>query len=898
MSRSSHSRSVAAEKSLVPPASARSAALLMLLAAFFLRVWGVGQWELWFDEAASVFIARKPLSEIVRYVVVSRYEHPPVYYVLLHFWMGLTGENEFAVRSLSIIFGMLFVVALRWLGGRTGGAPLGLAAIAVGTVAPFAVEHAREARMYSLVMLLGLILIGATMNVLAGRRSALLVLSLTAVVGVATSYFFVPLVLAADLVLLWHRPAIVRRWWLWLLGLHLLGAAIMAGWLMIASGPRETLLHFVGMADPVTAWPEKLAPAFGDIATERVEDFPLNVSVVAIIWGFVLLGAARWRAVQPPAPLLPFFLASLSLAWILPVMIGRYLSTVVGGVYLLLALGIVWLRQRWPRVAWAALPLLLWSIVLPLWQYYSSDNGYFGAAFAAATSKLRGPHDALILSQPDTWPQVDFYGRRQPVAPTIFYFPERHDQQRIVQSEVTERMGAILRDFDRVVLGPIGAWNRDPDFLLEHYLLDHGFAVSREFWPDSTMVALFVGPRPLRPGPSGLDFAERTRVRSSQLSSLRVPAGGEIATRLIWEPLTDDLPRLFVSLQLQDESGLVWAVQQTEPCNGWCASPTWQPGMIITDNRALLIPADAPPGRYSLLLRLDTPDGPFGEPRRLGEVEVIPGMPTPPRTPPQATLAGVEVRAASIAPTVLRPGDEFSWSVQWRPAAGAPEDWQVAWELLDDNGVRQRWQVPPSRADFLPRQWGSNQAVRGQGRLNLPGDLPPRRYVLRLRLIAPDGVSLSDVLPVATLEVVDRPRRFDLPQLGQSLDAAWAQGVRLRAVALPQTAAPGDMVPVTLVWQAGGPTDRSYKVFVHLRDGANQVVAQDDRLPAGGSALTNSWAPGEVVVDEHRLDLPSDLPAGRYAVVVGLYRDEDGARLPLAAGGDEYRVATLEVTAP
>src|SRR3989304_5716394 len=73
----------------------------VLLAAAALRLWGLGHKSLWFDEAYSVYIARQALEEIPR--LLRLYDtHPPLYYVLLHLWMGVAGQSEVAVRVPSV----------------------------------------------------------------------------------------------------------------------------------------------------------------------------------------------------------------------------------------------------------------------------------------------------------------------------------------------------------------------------------------------------------------------------------------------------------------------------------------------------------------------------------------------------------------------------------------------------------------------------------------------------------------------------------------------------------------------------------------------------------------------------------------------------------------------------
>ncbi|MEK7587291.1 MAG: hypothetical protein AAB457_00530 [Patescibacteria group bacterium] len=67
--------------------------------------------SLWRDEAFSILAAQRPLSFIFNNLGVE----PPLYYVLLHFWIKLFGSGEIAVRSLSFLgFALATVVVIFW----------------------------------------------------------------------------------------------------------------------------------------------------------------------------------------------------------------------------------------------------------------------------------------------------------------------------------------------------------------------------------------------------------------------------------------------------------------------------------------------------------------------------------------------------------------------------------------------------------------------------------------------------------------------------------------------------------------------------------------------------------------------------------------------------------------
>ena len=79
---------------------------------------------------------------------------PPLYYYLLHFWIGLFGQSNDAVRALSGVIAVL-TLPVAWLcGKRFGGRAVAWTMLVLLASAPFAVYYATESRMYALVILL------------------------------------------------------------------------------------------------------------------------------------------------------------------------------------------------------------------------------------------------------------------------------------------------------------------------------------------------------------------------------------------------------------------------------------------------------------------------------------------------------------------------------------------------------------------------------------------------------------------------------------------------------------------------------------------------------------------------------------------------------------------------
>src|SRR3954451_2816509 len=89
----------------VPPALLAALGLLMA-GSLLLRTSGLES-GYWIDEGVAVGISSHSFSHIP--ATLSMDGSPPLYYLLLHGWMGLFGESEAATRALSLVFALIAV---------------------------------------------------------------------------------------------------------------------------------------------------------------------------------------------------------------------------------------------------------------------------------------------------------------------------------------------------------------------------------------------------------------------------------------------------------------------------------------------------------------------------------------------------------------------------------------------------------------------------------------------------------------------------------------------------------------------------------------------------------------------------------------------------------------------
>ncbi|MFC2037602.1 hypothetical protein ACFLYD_06520 [Chloroflexota bacterium] len=98
---------------------------------------------------------------------------------------------------------------------------------------------------------------------------------------------------------------------------------------------------------------------------------------------------------------------------------------------------------------------------------------------------------------------------------------------------------------------------------------------------------------------------------------------------------------------------------------------------------------------------------------------------------------------------------------------------------------------------------------------------------------------------------------------------------------------------LTLTWQAVEPVTDDYTMFVHVLSGGDARAAQRDTRPCDGACPTNTWQPGEIIVDRVQLSLDPDAPAGPYRLAMGLYLLDTGERV--AVVGRDDRTVFLDV---
>ena len=402
---------------------------------------------------------------------------------------------------------------------------------------------------------------------------------------------------------------------------------------------------------------------------------------------------------------------------------------------------------------------------------------------------------------------------------------------------------------------------------------------------------------------SASDFSA-VQLRSVGVGAEAVPsANAVLAVELGWGEVPT--PALRATLRLEDGKNRIWAQRDYAPLGDW--PPTGKTAESDRSDRVgLLIPPGVPPGFYELTVGVGPAADdwlyPISAPQGLSDVAKVASLrieaPTEPlpvlRLPIQMALDepvrrnGIDFLGASgFDPAVATlAGAQMNLSLFVQTPHAVESDWELYVSLLDSDGDGvagwEGWPLP----DYPVASWPPGTQMRLPVSFYLPASLSPGEYSLVAGLR--DPVSGVKSVPVAldALPIVRRAVSFAPPQPQHSLEQPALFGSHATLLGYDAAAAADGSLELTLYWRVEQTLLPPHNVFVHLNDSAGNLLAQDDGVP--GRKLTgapsNTWTPGEIIVDPHDL---SRSPAGVPGTValIGLYEPSSGIRLPVNLKG-------------
>ncbi len=758
---------------------------ILALLALLLRLPELGTRSLWVDEAMSVVFAARPLPELFQLLVTDDI-HPPLYPLLLHFWMAVAGNGEFAVRLPSVLFGVM-LVPLIYLSGRRletmagiKARPfmslVGFAGALIAATSAFYIGYSQEARNYMAVTFMGMLSSYLLLGALArGRWRDWLFYCLATAAALYTHY-------TAFLLLAFHLLFVAMTWrsyrgqgkW-WLLSILAVGIAYLPwlsysiaqlerisdywpGTLQLEAALRTSLLLFVagGGAGPQTT----LLPML------------LGLALLALGLLAMALGGSRKKYSQHLLFLLLYLIVPSALlfgiAYSRPKFDPRYLLVVTPAFYLILAWGIAaLLRTATSR----HVPLLL-RILMPclgaaalagtvaVSAVYGEPSKLTHVGDGTAGSQQYGdyrslvayieshskPGDAVVLMM-NTYHPYAYYSKLQ-----IPWYP---------MEPFDDFDGAIIR-LNRMAEQHQRLWFilwqkewADPADYVMHVMEDQ----SRELPVDSSFGGIGLRLFELVPGKrfsyypevdhktEGLFGDRLLEFWGWNSSATSVEAGGSVSFDLHWRPFRATDAKVKTKIFLMDRDLRQWAVVDELMMTPYYPPTKWKPMEILHDRHTLRVPPGTPPGSYDIQLMLydentmkELPiqhwsgEG-MGNLLLLGQMTVTAtpeGYFPSPSQPPVASwqLGGdsIQLLSARLYQTTLKPGQRTDLELIWR----APKTPMAAYVLhlayLDDRGNPVNDQPIPLVPGYPTYRWRPGEAVRWKEWLTVSAPPPSGNY--------------------------------------------------------------------------------------------------------------------------------------------------------------------------
>jgi hypothetical protein len=256
---------------------------------------------------------------------------------------------------------------------------------------------------------------------------------------------------------------------------------------------------------------------------------------------------------------------------------------------------------------------------------------------------------------------------------------------------------------------------------------------------------------------------------------------------------------------------------------------------------------------------------------------------------------GLELVASEVGTSSARPGDAVDLTLYWR-AQGTTTTAAIVLPEILGRGYTQIGSLPDAYHGgglYPSTLWPLDGIVRERLQLPLRNEiLSPTQGRIFVHL---DGQ--EEFLEVGSIKVA--PRAW--PRPSETIVARLGDGIALTRASLGTTkASRGATVPVDLQWQISRAPGKDLTTFVHLGDPTQAPLAQADAPALGGDYPSRFWDVGEVFDDRYELQLPTNIPGGRYPVHIGLYDPDTGQRLPLFVEGvrqpyDALLVGSIDV---
>jgi mannosyltransferase len=367
------------------------------------------------DEAQSLWQTSHSPTRILS--IIAQDVHVPFYHFILHYWQVFLGNTVQAGRILSLIFFIVSIPAMYFLGKRVLNQSAGIFAAVLLGISPFMNWYGNEIRMYSLFTLFGILnqyfFIGIYKK--QGRDSwfGYFVVSL---LGLFTHYFFLFILLVQVIFYFMYRGLFPHKTLRKFILIAAIFGLIFCPWLLY--------VHSLGTANleaPVLSAPTSVN-VFNTLS-EFLFGFQndhLNTILVSLWPLTVLLGFLALRENKKVSPdiiyllmsiLIPIAAAFIVSITVRPLFVSRYLIITIPPLYLFIG----WIFSTYPKPLSRMLKVvLIFAMLAGLTVEAISSTNPIRENYREATEYLQknaSPQDIIALSAPFTVYPVEYYYR-------------------------------------------------------------------------------------------------------------------------------------------------------------------------------------------------------------------------------------------------------------------------------------------------------------------------------------------------------------------------------------------------------------------------------------------------------------------------------------------------------
>ena len=125
--------------------------LLIILLAILIRLFPSKALSIWYDESFSIILAKKDLGNLLE--IAKADVHPPLYYIMLHFWLKIV----MFPRLFSVLFSIASIIITYVIAKKVFDESIALLTSFFLSISPTSVHYSSEIRMYTLLLFFSLI---------------------------------------------------------------------------------------------------------------------------------------------------------------------------------------------------------------------------------------------------------------------------------------------------------------------------------------------------------------------------------------------------------------------------------------------------------------------------------------------------------------------------------------------------------------------------------------------------------------------------------------------------------------------------------------------------------------------------------------------------------------------